>query len=199
MIKRSVTHIVIHCAATPNGRPFHVGQIDAMHGEPLLKDDTVVREHKFQRQDLWVRQFNPALKYIGYHFFIGVDGSRASGRHLDEIGAHVEGNNARTIGICMAGTDQFTSMQWATLKYLVIDLARQLVDGRVPGRLILTPLDAIGALQECAVQVVGHRDFSPDKNGDGQIEPWEWLKTCPGFSVSEWLVAGMTPAPSRVR
>jgi hypothetical protein len=25
------------------------------------------------------------------------------------------------------------------------------------------------------------------------IEPFEWLKTCPGFSVADWLAGGMVP------
>ncbi len=43
------------------------------------------------------------------------------------------------------------------------------------------------------VPVVGHRDLSPDLNGDGTVEPSEWTKTCPGFTVADWLAAGMKP------
>jgi N-acetylmuramoyl-L-alanine amidase len=35
--------------------------------------------------------------------------------------------------------------------------------------------------------ILGHRDFSPDKNRNGIIEPHEWIKACPSFSVREWL------------
>ncbi|MBP7398198.1 MAG: N-acetylmuramoyl-L-alanine amidase [Chitinophagales bacterium] len=35
--------------------------------------------------------------------------------------------------------------------------------------------------------MLGHRDFSPDKNRDGIIQPGEWMKACPCFSVKEWL------------
>ena len=34
-------------------------------------------------------------------------------------------------------------------------------------------------------KVMGHREFSPDKNGDGEIEPQEWIKACPSFDVLE--------------
>jgi len=30
---------------------------------------------------------------------------------------------------------------------------------------------------------VGHRDFSPDKNGNGVIESWERIKECPSYDV----------------
>lgn len=37
----------------------------------------------------------------------------------------------------------------------------------------------------------GHRDLSPDIDGDGVVERHEWLKTCPGFDVAAWLASGM--------
>jgi N-acetyl-anhydromuramyl-L-alanine amidase AmpD len=33
----------------------------------------------------------------------------------------------------------------------------------------------------------GHRDWSPDLDGDGVIEPNEWKKACPSFDVVAWL------------
>lgn len=37
------------------------------------------------------------------------------------------------------------------------------------------------------VKIIGHRDLSPDLNGNGIIEPFEFMKACPSFEVSEWL------------
>ena len=37
------------------------------------------------------------------------------------------------------------------------------------------------------VRVCGHRDLSPDLNGDGTVEPREWVKQCPCFEVSREL------------
>jgi hypothetical protein len=38
----------------------------------------------------------------------------------------------------------------------------------------------------------GHRDLSPDGDGDGKIEKHEWLKSCPGFDVKHWCkLAGL--------
>ena len=34
-------------------------------------------------------------------------------------------------------------------------------------------------------KVCGHRDLSPDLNGNGEIEPEEWVKQCPCFDVSK--------------
>ena len=33
--------------------------------------------------------------------------------------------------------------------------------------------------------ILGHRDASPDKNGDGKITKNEWVKACPCFSVRD--------------
>ena len=33
------------------------------------------------------------------------------------------------------------------------------------------------------LQGVRHRDLSPDLNGNGEIEPEEWVKSCPCFEV----------------
>ena len=73
----------------------------------------------------------------------------------------------------MVGTTAFTKAQWAALAEIVQDRAR-----RYP--------DAI---------ICGHRDLSPDLNGDGKITANEWIKLCPGFDVAEWLEEGVQPLP----
>lgn len=162
---RVVDLIVIHCSATPNGRAVSVSDIDGWH-----------HARGFSRADEWRRRQNPNLFSIGYHFVVYVNGAVATGRHLEEIGAHVVGNNRTSIGVCMVGTDRFTREQWAAL-------ARN-----IGGLLKLYP----------EAKVRGHRDLSPDKNNDGLVQPWEWLKTCPGFDVRAWGKADFTPAPENI-
>lgn len=36
-------------------------------------------------------------------------------------------------------------------------------------------------------KILGHRDLSPDTNGNGKVEETEWLKDCPCFDVNKWL------------
>lgn len=144
---RAVDQIVIHCSATKNGDAGVTWRdLDRMH-----------------RERGWKR--------IGYHFVVEVDGQISEGRNVEEIGAHVEGSNARSIGICMVGTDRFAPAQWAALRELVTDLQK-----RYPG-----------------ASVWGHRDYSPDKDGDGVIGPRDWFKKCPGFAVDAWRLSGMDP------
>lgn len=75
---RTINEIIIHCSAT---RPD--------------QDITARNIHNFHLSRGW--------KGIGYHFFIRLDGTIEGGRPLDMAGAHTEGRNQRTIGICYAG------------------------------------------------------------------------------------------------
>lgn len=153
---------MVHCAATPNGKPFGIKDIDGWH-----------KQRGFKRMSAFWRVFNPDLKYVGYHFVIKLDGTIETGRAENEIGAHVKGFNTGSLGICMIGTDKFTAQQWQSLTHLVQSLR----------------------LKHARAKVLGHRDLSPDLNGDGKITPNEFVKKCPCFDVNSWLVCGMKPAP----
>jgi N-acetylmuramoyl-L-alanine amidase len=60
-------------------------------------------------------------KDVGYHYFIGFDGKLEAGRPLDAVGAHVEGQNAHSVGICLAGLKvfDFRPAQFDALKMLL--------------------------------------------------------------------------------
>ncbi|TFW71416.1 N-acetylmuramoyl-L-alanine amidase [Methylotenera oryzisoli] len=176
-MKRTINAIVIHCAATPNGKAFEALDIDRMH-----------KLRGFKRDSQAVRNFNPELKSIGYHFVVGVDGKTQTGRGLEEIGAHVQGSNAKSIGICMIGTDQYSQAQWLGLRECLVNLSSKIL-----GRTILTPASMLQSLNDAGISIKGHRDYSPDLNGNGVIERNEWIKTCPGFDVAAWIKGGMVP------
>lgn len=159
---RAIRDIVIHCSASPNGKPVSAQEIDSWHRQRGFKRTAPVGQ--------------PHLPHIGYHYVIDVDGTVTEGRSLGEIGAHVAGSNARSIGICLVGTDRFTPAQWASLKAIRADLRA-----------------GFSTVRWC-----GHRDYSPDQNGDGVIEPWEFIKTCPGFDVVAWVLADGVPDPAHV-
>jgi hypothetical protein len=80
-----VTEIALHCADT---RP------EWMAGRPLIEKVADIRRWHIQQRG-W--------RDIGYHWVIDHDGAFAPGRAETEIGAHVEGHNAGTIGICLLG------------------------------------------------------------------------------------------------
>lgn len=176
-MKRKINGIIIHCAATPNGKDFRAKDIDAMHKARGFKRDTQAS-----------RNFNPDCKYIGYHYVITTDGHIEFGRGLEEVGAHVAGNNSQTIGICMIGTDKFTAEQWESLRTCIINLS-----SIIQNKPHATADGALNAFKDMGISILGHRDFSPDHDKNGIIDFRDWLKTCPGFDVKNWLKNGMMP------
>jgi hypothetical protein len=106
---------------------------------------------------------------IGYHFFIGEDASLHIGRPLNRNGAHVRGHNTGTIGICVAGgldknrapKDTMTEQQQLVVEGLLLALK----EGNPK------------------MKVKGHRDYSEDLNGNGIIEPFEFMKACPCYDA----------------
>lgn len=160
------------------------------------------RARGFARGDNWRAKQNPALTSIGYHFVVYTRGAIATGRHIDEVGAHVQGYNATSIGVCMLGTDKFTRAQWDALREHLCGLARMLEEQRLfPSKRRYnnpSPAESLTIFEKLSVRVVGHRDLSPDKNGDGVVDKYDWLKICPGFDVKRWLNGGMQPLPGQV-
>lgn len=194
MSSRSTNLIVIHCSATPSGRRIDHWRLNAAQ---VINSWHAARG--FKRTAAARARFNPELPSIGYHYVIDVDGTVFTGRNLNEAGAHAAGFNAHSVGICLVGGQErsarYTPAQWAALASLV----RQLT-----GLLRIPPFPAKRQPQKGApgyavvMGCCGHRDLSPDKNGNGLTEPFEWLKTCPGFDVEAWLSNGMRPLPVHI-
>ena len=75
---RSISEIIVHCTATPDGRDVRVPQIRQWHLKRGFKD-------------------------IGYHYAVYLDGTVAEGRPIAQPGAHCLGHNAHSIGVCYVG------------------------------------------------------------------------------------------------
>lgn len=132
---REVSQIIIHCSATPPSMDIGVDEIRQWH---LLR----------------------GFSDIGYHYVIRRDGVVEPGRHTDVVGAHVQGHNAHSIGVCVVGgvtegakkpDANFTRHQWRSLETLV-----SLLVGKYP-----------------AATVTGHRSFTTSK-------------ACPSFDAVAW-------------
>ena len=108
--RKRTTKVIVHCAATPNGKDFSVETIRGWHLKRGWSD-------------------------IGYHFVIAVDGKVETGRDINLQGAHTLGENDQSIGICMVGTDKFSDKQWQSLVMLIRSLRMryQLLDERIYG------------------------------------------------------------------
>ncbi len=170
-----VERIIIHCTGSRDGRRKPLEEIDRDHG---LRG--------FARRPQWRARMNPRLLHIGYHWVIQPNGACHSGRHTSELGAHARGWNQRSLGVCIVGTTRYTLGAWTALASQVAFLCAHFA----------VPLAPISGPRH--IGVGGHRDLSPDRDGDGRIEPDEWVKTCPGFDVADWLAGGLRPPPQHV-
>jgi N-acetylmuramoyl-L-alanine amidase len=189
MATRTINLIVIHCSATPSGR--------SIGADPALVIDGWHRERGFRRAPGVKRA--PHLRHIGYHGVIDVNGRISEGRHYDEVGAHAAQFNAHSLGVCLVGgaerEGRYTLAQWHALS----DYVRMLAMGlSIPLQRARRVGKATAPGYSMVMGVCGHRDLSPDKNGTGLVEPFEWLKTCPGFDVGAWLDNGLRPLPQHV-
>jgi N-acetylmuramoyl-L-alanine amidase len=171
MIRRPIDKIIIHCADTPNGRWTTAADIDSWH-----------RERGFKRSGPKAAIFNPELTSIGYHYVIGTNGAIWTGRHMEEVGAHVATYNQRSIGICMAGRDAYSQEQWDSLRKIVMALPYAIWDMKPEP----TFLSAMAKLRERGIDICGHRDVP------------KVTKTCPGFDVRAWVNSGGVPAPEHL-
>ena len=100
---------------------------------------------------------------IGYNGLINPNGKYEVGRGEDAVGAHVAGFNSIAFGISIVGgvdkngkpdVSTITPAQWATLEKEVKRLSKKYPQAKI----------------------CGHRDLSPDKDGDGIVEPHEHIK-----------------------
>lgn len=124
-------------------------------------------------EDLEADHRRRGFRGIGYHYYIRKDGSTINTRPIELIGAHAKGHNAHSIGIAYEGG---------------LDKDGRAADTRTPEQRSALRLLAYQLLQRFHnSHVCGHRDLSPDLNGDGVIEPEEWVKECPCFEVGKEL------------
>lgn len=155
---RKIDLIVIHCSATKVSDDYTF--------ERLTKD------HK-------ARGFAKA----GYHFYIRKDGTRFIGRSIEEVGAHVGdlGKNANSIGICYEGGLDEKSTAKKTI-------GKDTRTEEQKAEILATILEVMTKLKplqpNTKIKIVGHRDLSPDLDGNGVVEPHEWVKLCPCFDAT---------------
>lgn len=161
--------IVIHCSATPEGVDVRAADID--------------RDHR-----------NKGWKMIGYNYVIDLDGTVEVGRPLTMDGAHCEKPgfsgvpyNKHSIGICYIGGLAATRNERGKIVAKLNAKGKPIAkDTRTPAqkkalvKLVYELMDKYPI-----VEVIGHRDASPDLNGNGVVDRFEWIKECPCFSVKD--------------
>jgi N-acetylmuramoyl-L-alanine amidase len=156
---RKINNIVLHCTAGPQTQTVEVIQA-------------------YWRSIGW--------KTDGYHHIIKPDGTIVDLVPIEKPSNGVAGHNADSIHICYIGGVEVK--KGVNDKGKPINVIGKALDNRTPEQ-IISQIQLIVKYKEMFpnAKVLGHRDFSPDKNRDGIIQPSEWMKTCPSFSVREWL------------
>lgn len=113
---------------------------------------------------------------IGYNYVIDLDGTIEEGRPLTIDGAHCNTKgfsglsyNKHSIGICYIGG---------------LDSSGKPADTRTPEqKKALCELIEKLCHKHSIIELLGHRDTSPDLDGSGEVEPVEFIKACPCFDV----------------
>lgn len=110
-------------------------------------------------------------KYPGYHYVISPDGTITQLLDDELVSNGVKGYNSYLINVAYIGG---------------IDSKGKGVDNRTDEQKasLLSLLKHLHKKYPSAV-IQGHRDFSPDTNGNGKIESYEWVKLCPCFDAKE--------------
>ena len=80
---RDLNRIILHCAATPEGREVSLDTIRKWHTDPPPQGN--------------------GWSDIGYHYVIHLDGLTEIGRPVSIQGAHTSGENEDSIGVCYVG------------------------------------------------------------------------------------------------
>lgn len=160
--RESVLYLVVHTQGAPNN-----------------SDGSAQAIHRYHRAP--VREGGRGWAGIGYHRVVRQGGSVEDGRPLDRMGAHVNGMNQMSVGVCCSGNGdlaEFTPVQAASL----IDLLRDL-QSEFP-----------------RAQIVGHRGVVDRLIGAGQLAArFRTSKSCPGKKIRLdailQAVGGPTAAP----
>lgn len=132
---RTINRLFVHCSATKPTQDIGAKEIREWHVKGC------------------------GWKDIGYHFVIRRNGVVEDGRPVEQVGAHVAGHNANSIGICLVGgidatgkpEANFTPEQWKALPRLLRVLKAQYPKATIHG----------------------HNEFA--------------AKACPSFDVQKWL------------
>lgn len=137
----SILYIVVHTQGSPDGSHGSLGAI-----------------HRFHRA---APPHGRGWSGIGYHRLIGEHGENQEGRPIQYRGAHVEGLNHCSLGICCTGNGDLANFNGAQRTELARQVAEWMEEYRVPlGR------------------VIGHYEV----NKIGGLPPV--IKSCPGTRVS---------------
>jgi len=123
---RKINLVIVHCSDSPDTMDIGLPEIEKWHSERF--SGVIVDGHRI---------------HCGYHYIVRRDGTVEVGRPESVIGAHCEGYNSRSIGICWVGRQKPGEKQMAMLLGLVRNVMLR--------------------YGMASKQVRGHKEFNPNK------------------------------------
>lgn len=119
-----------------------------------------------------MREFkNRGWKNPGYGYVVLADGTIHQLLDDDKVSNGVKGYNSTAINVAYIGG---------------IDTEGKAIDNRTgPQKKALRKLLKLLKSRYPEAEILGHRDISPDTNGNGVVDPWERIKECPCFDAKE--------------
>jgi N-acetylmuramoyl-L-alanine amidase len=149
---------------------------------------------------------NQLLKYFrskdwdnpGYHIEIDEKGHQTQLLNFAQIANGVRGYNGESIHIAYRGGVNYGHwLHWMDGfrdAYPEAEDTRTIWQKRELQHAIYKALNWCNIYQDIDdIKILGHRDISPDTNGNGIVDPWERLKECPSFdAIPEygWITKG---------
>lgn len=116
-------------------------------------------------------------KMDGYHYFIYEDGTVVKLQPLSVVTNGVRNFNGRSVHIAyQGGVDRMNvtrpvDTRTVEQKAAILTVIRE----------VLEELKATQNIRP--IQILGHRDISPDTNGNGIVDSHERIKECPSFDA----------------
>lgn len=122
---RTITLFIIHCSAVRPSQQSSAQMITQWH-----------------KQQGWLT--------IGYHYVVRRDGTIENGRPISQVGAHCQGHNQHSIGICYEGgldakgkpSDTRTEQQKKSIRQLIKRLKKDYPKALIVGHRDLNPMKA---------------------------------------------------------
>lgn len=115
----------------------------------------------------------------GYHKWVDYDGKITDIYPLSVVTNGVGGFNSDAVHICYRGGVR-------KLNVKIAEDTRTYEQKVGISMAIYEVLEVLKKTQEISgIEILGHRDISPDKNLNGKIDPWERIKECPSFDAKE--------------
>lgn len=120
-------------------------------------------------EDLKAEFRDKGWKNPGYHYVVSPNGEVTNLLPEEEVSNGVQGYNSTSINVAYIGG---------------VDDKGKAIDNRTKEQKdsLLSLLKGLSEKYPSA-EIMGHRDISPDKNGNGIVDPWERIKECPCFDA----------------